>query len=127
MTHVCRRCLTAFSSQPVLVDHIDRCQKQKPTNINFSDKNHVKFEACQMRVLVPIRVYADFYCIIQPRTNSNNPNVLIKQIPIAVGFYLRTPSANKCYSYFGTDCVKWFVKEMLTLQHEANDYFKTNF
>ena len=27
MKHVCRRCLTAFSSQPVLIDHIDRCQK----------------------------------------------------------------------------------------------------
>ena len=26
MKHVCRRCLTAFSSQPVLIDHIDRCQ-----------------------------------------------------------------------------------------------------
>ena len=24
MKHVCRRCLTAFSSQPILIDHIDR-------------------------------------------------------------------------------------------------------
>ena len=31
MKHVCRSCLTAFSSQQVLIDHIDRCQiKNQP-------------------------------------------------------------------------------------------------
>ena len=123
MKHVCRRCLTAFSSQPVLMDHIDRCQKQKPTNFTFSYKNHLKFEDYHMRVSVPVRVYADFECINQPQ---NDPNVLSKQIPIAVGINLITPSGNKYYSYFGTDCVKWFVKEMLTLEHEANKCFKIN-
>ena len=44
MRWVCRRCLTAFSSQPVLIDHIDRCQKQQPTKITFSWKNQLKFE-----------------------------------------------------------------------------------
>ena len=43
MKHVCR-CLTAFSSQPVLIDHLDRCQKQKTTYIAFSWKDHPKFE-----------------------------------------------------------------------------------
>ena len=43
MKHVGRRCLTAFNSQRVLIDHIDRCQKQKPTNSRFSWKNHLKF------------------------------------------------------------------------------------
>ena len=36
-----------------------------------------------MKVEVPIREYADFECINQP---INNPNVLLKQTPIAVGF-----------------------------------------
>ena len=63
------------------------------------------------------------YCINQPQ---NNPNVLLKQIQIAVGYYLITPSGNKYYSSFGTDCVERFVNETLTLQHEANTSFKTN-
>ena len=79
-----------------------------------------------MKVPVPIRVYADFECINQPENFPNNPNVLFKQIPIAVGFYLITPSGSKYCSYFGIDCVKRFVNEMLTLQHEANMHFKTN-
>ena len=123
MKHVCRRCLTAFSSQPVLFDHIDRCQKQQPTKITFSWKDQLKFEDYQMKVPVPIRVYADFECINQPQ---NTPNVLFKQIPIAVGFYVISPSGNKYSSYFGTDCTKWFVKEMLKLELEANNYTKTN-
>ena len=64
MKHVCRSCLTAFSSQQVLIDHIDRCQKQKPTNITFSCKDQLKFEDYHMKVPVPIRVYADIECII---------------------------------------------------------------
>ena len=41
MKHVCRRCLTAFSSQPVLLDHMERCINQQPTNITLSWKDHL--------------------------------------------------------------------------------------
>ena len=54
MKWVCRRCLTAFSSEPVLVDHIDRCQKQQPTKITFSWKDQLKFEHYHMKIPVPI-------------------------------------------------------------------------
>ena len=123
MRWVCRRCLTAFSSQPVLIDHMERCIKQQPTKISFSYKDHLKFEDHHMKIPLPIRVYADFECIIQPQ---NILNVLFKQIPIAVGFYVISPFGNKYSSYFGKDCTKWFVKEMLKLELEANKYFKTN-
>ena len=123
MKHVCRRCFTAFYSNDVLNNHIERCINQQPTNITFSWKNQLKFEDYYMKVPVPIRVYADFECINQPQ---KNPKVLFKQIPIAVGFYVISPFGNKCNSYFGTDCNEWFVKEMLILEQEANKYFKTN-
>ena len=123
MKHVCRRCLTAFSSQPVLIDHIDRCQKQQPTKITFSWKDQLKFEDYHMKVPVPIRVYADFECINQPQ---NTPNVLFKHIPIAVGYYVISPFGNYYYSYFGIDCTTWFVNRMLTLEKIASKYFKTN-
>ena len=123
MKWVCRRCLTAFSSEDILNQHIDRCQKQQPTKIAFSWKNQLKFEDYYMKVPVPIRVYADFECINQPQ---NNPKVLFKKIPIAVGYYQISPFGNNYSSYFGTDCTKWFVKEMLKLEQEANKDFKTN-
>ena len=127
MKWVCRRCLTAFSSQPVLFDHIERCIKQQPTNITFSWKDHLKFEDYHMKVPVPIRVYADFECINQPTDDREAaPKVLYKEIPIAVGFYLISPFGNKYSSYFGESCVTWFVNEMLTLENIASNYFETN-
>ena len=127
MKWVCRRCLTAFSSEDILNQHIDRCQKQQPTNITFSWKDHLKFEDYHMKVLVPIRVYADFECINQPTDDREAaPKVLFKQIPIAVGFYLISPFGNEYYSYIGVDCVAWFVNGMLTLEKIASEYFETN-
>ena len=86
-----------------------------------------------MKNPVPRRVYADFECINQPQNTAKlcshtegalrnpdtegtlcNPKVMFKQIPIAVGFYLISPSGNKYYSYFETDCTKRFVNKMLT-------------
>ena len=143
MKHVCRRCLTAFSSQPVLTDHIDRCQKQQPTNITFSWRDQLKLEDYHMKIPLSIRVYADFDCINQPtytaKLASHNPNVVYKHIPVAVGYYLISPPGSFCvtpyrneyYSYFDEgctggqqSCVEWFVDEMLTLQREAKRYFK---
>ena len=76
-----------------------------------------------MKIPLPIRVYADFGFINQPQ---NTPNVVFKQIPIEVGYYLISPFGNENCSYFGTDCTKRFVNEMLTLEKIASDYFKTN-
>ena len=123
MKHVCRRCLTAFSSQPVLIDHMERFIKQPPTKISFSYKDHLKFEDHHMKISLPIGVYADFECINQPQ---KDPKVLFKQIPIAVGYYVISPFGRYYYSYFGTDCTKWFVNRMLTLEKIASKYFKTN-
>ena len=127
MKWVCRRCLTAFSSEHILSQHIDRCQKQQPTNITFSWKDHLKFEDYHMKVPVPIRVYADFECInLKSDFREAAPQVLYKQIPIAVGFYLISPFGNNYSSYLGESCVTWFVNEMLTLEKIANIYFETN-
>ena len=131
---VCRRCLTAFSSEDILNRHIDRCQKQQPTNITFSWKDHLKFEDYHMKVPVPIRVYADFECINQPTDDPRgDPKVLFKQIPNAVGFCPISPFGNEYYSYFGVDCtegqqraVTWFVNETLTLEKTPSEYFETN-
>ena len=142
MKWVCRRCLTAFSSEDILNQHIDRCQKQQPTNITFSWKDHLKLEDYHMKVPVPIRVFANFECInLKSDIFKGHPKVLYKQIPIAVGFYLISPFGNQYCSYFGEGCtaegtegqgeatqsaVTWFVNEMLTLEKIASEYFETN-
>ena len=120
---MCRRCLTAFSSEQILFDHTSRCINQQPTNITFSWKDQLKFEENVIKIPLPIEVYADFNYNNQP---TNNPKVIFKQIPIAVVFYLISPCGNCYYSYFGESCVTWFVIESMTLEHIASEYFKTN-
>ena len=82
MKWVCRRCLTAFSSEDILNQHIDRCQKQQPTNITFSWKDHLKFEDYHMKVPVPIRVYADFECINQQMTPKVTPKYYLNKFQL---------------------------------------------
>ena len=119
MKWVCRRCLTAFSSEQILFNHTSRCINQQPTNILFIWKNHLKFENNFMKIPLPLRVYADFECNNQP---TYDPKVLFEQISIAVGFYLMSPFGNEYCSYFGEgctaestegqqSCVTWFVKK----------------
>ena len=56
MKWVCRRCLTAFSSEQFLFDHTSRCINQQPTNITFSWKDHLKFEDNFRKIQLQIRV-----------------------------------------------------------------------
>ena len=118
MKWVCRRCLTALSSEQILFDHTSRCINQQLTNITFNWKDHLRFEDNFMKIPLPTRVYADFECIIQP---TNNPKVFFGQIPLAVGFYLISPGGNCYYSYFGESCVTRFVNEILTLEKTASN------
>ena len=94
MNDVCRRCLTAFSSQPVLIDHIDRCTNQKFSKLKFSWKQHLMFEDHHMKVPLSVRVYANLECKIQPRNTKStqsaylafsDPEVLFKRITMSVG------------------------------------------
>ena len=155
MKCVCRRCLTAFSSEDILNQHIDLCQKQQPINISFSWKDRLKFEDYHMKVPVPIRVYADFECInhtvpqptelhtntegalhdreaavaIAPIDKSKgDPKVLFNSncSRLLSNFTIWAPIGYEYCSYFGVYCVEWFVNKMLTLENIASNYFDTN-
>ena len=56
MKHVSRRCLTAFKSQPVLLDPVERCINQQQTNITFNWKDRLKFEDHHMKIPINFRV-----------------------------------------------------------------------
>ena len=82
MKQVCRLCPIAFSSIDSLYQHIENFINQQPTKISFGWKDQIKFEDNHMKIPLPIRVYADFECFIQPQYN---PKVVFTQIPMALG------------------------------------------
>ena len=80
---VCRRCLTAFSAQGVLNDHMKRCLNQNNSSISFPKSNCFMFNDYYMKIPIPFRVYAHFECNIQPHQNETiklktlNENLLL--------------------------------------------------
>ena len=50
MKHSCRGCLTGFSSEQNLSDHIERRKKQTPAIIGFSWKDKIVFEDHHMKM-----------------------------------------------------------------------------
>ena len=117
---MCRRCLTAFSSQDSLKDHIERCHKQQPTKLNSSWNDHLTFQGYHSKVYV--RISVDFECFTQ---HQGITKVLIEHISIAVG-YFTSHFGNQYYTYFGAGCETWIVNEMLFLGKDAKKYLKTN-
>ena len=126
MQHVCRRCLTAFSSQPVLIDHMEICIHQKPTIIKFQlQKSHLKFEDHHMKVNLPIGIHADFECL---KINvDDNPKIIYKQVPTYSRIFFKiSPWQTEFYSYQGIDSVNWFVKQMWNFEKDTKNFFKND-
>ena len=126
MKHVYRKCKTAFRSYELLNDHKERCSKQKPANIGFTYEDKTMFEDHQMKVQLQFGVYADFECINQPHHKPDHQDILHKQLPIAMGYYLISQFGKENKSCFDEECIHWFVKEMLELQTTSCGYNKGN-
>ena len=110
MKPVCRRCITAFSTNDDLLDHIEKCIKQKPAKIGFSWRAKITFDYFHMKIEILFRVFAYFECFIQRCDCPDKPDmqnkILSKQIPNAVGLFIITPIENKYNYKCGIDCVK---------------------
>ena len=83
--------------------------KTKITQYQFKFEGSSQLWRQPHEITRPRIVYADFECINQPQ-----PKVVFKQFPIAVGTYEISSFGSLYYSYLGTDCVNWFVYEMVT-------------
>ena len=82
----CIQFRTSFSG------HLERCLKEKQTNFGFIWKDENLFGDHHMKISLSFRVYADFECINQPVAHhAPNPSILLKQIPIELGYYIVSP------------------------------------
>ena len=72
MKHVCRRCLTVFSSIDIPYQHMERCNTKPATKISLSWKDHLTFEDHHMKIGLPFRVFADFECFNQPQNEPRS-------------------------------------------------------
>ena len=59
---VCRRCLSCFCYENVLVKHRKRCEQQEITSIKVSEESHIYWKKHFQKIPLYFRIYADFEC-----------------------------------------------------------------
>ena len=57
-------------SECVLNNHIDMCQSNEACKIDFPEDDYLYFKSYHTKIVIPIRVYADFECFNIPNTKQ---------------------------------------------------------
>ena len=87
---VCRRCLTCFTNENVLVKHSERCREQDITAIRLSKENHLMWKKHFHKIPLHFRIYGDFECnnkIEDSHIGSKTTNIF-RQNPMCNGFFI---------------------------------------
>ena len=128
---VCRRCLTCFTNENVLVKHTERCKQQDITAIRVSKDSHLMWKKHFHKIPLYFRIYGDFECN-NKRENSNIGNKttnIFRQNPMCNGFYIVSEMNDVLQSgwhlsAFGEGNVEWFVNGVIKIENKMNFYFK---
>ena len=107
----------------------------------------IKFKDWYMKIDPPMWIAADFECMNLPINNNNNNDDNVNVIdhdnngvtdklfinkPVSIGYNIvKNPDYDNLnlekdgyIKYFGEDCVKWFINEMLEIESYMKTYFK---
>ena len=127
---ICRRCLSCFEHEHVLMKHKDRCEQQDFTAIKLPLDKQLNWKKHYQKITLSFRIYADFECNNSP-VESNvglHTTNIYKQNPVCNGYYivsdLHSVLQSGYVSNFGPNNVDWFVDEIIKLENKMNFYFK---
>ena len=128
---VCRRCLSCFTNENVLVKHTERCKQQDITAIRVSKDSHLMWKKHFHKIPLYFRIYGDFECNNKREYSNigNKTTNIFRQNPMCNGFYIVSEMDNVLQSGwhlspFGEDNVEWFVNEVIKIENKMNFYFK---
>ena len=127
---ICRRCLTCFTNENVLVKHTERCRQQDITAIRVSKDSHLMWKKHFHKIPLYFRIYGDFECNnkIEGSHIGNKTTNIFKQNPMCNGFYIVSELKNVLqsghHSTFGGNNVEWFVNEVIKIENKMNFYFR---
>ena len=128
---ICRRCLSSYTSENMLIKHKEKCGDDNITVIKTSNKSHLYWEKYFHKNPLYFRIYADFEadnekdnsCIGNKKTN------IYKQNPVLNGYHIVSElndvlKSDYYKSPLGYDNVDWFVDEVIKLVNKMAFYFK---
>ena len=129
---ICRRCLSSYTSENMLMLHKPKCAKimillllELQVNHIFIGKKH--FHKNQLN----FRIYADFEADNEKDNSSigNKTTNIYKQNPVVNGYRIAselndTLQGGYYKSPLGYNNVDWFVEEVIKLENKVAFYFK---
>ena len=128
---ICRRCLSSYTSENMLIKHKPKCENNNITTIRTSNESHLHWKKHFHKNPLYFRIYADFEADNE-KDNSiigNKTTNIYKQNPVLNGYHivseLEDILKNEYYkSPLGYDNVDWFVDEVIKLENKMAFYFK---
>ena len=128
---VCRRCLSSYTSENMLMKHKQKRGDDNITTIKTSNESHSYRKKDFHKNPLYFRVYADFEADNEKHNYSigNKTTNIYKQNPILNGYHIISEFEdvfeNGYYkSSLGYNNVDWFVNEVIKLENKMAFYFK---
>ena len=129
--YICRRCLSSYTSENMLVKHKPKCENNDITTIKTSNESHLHWKKHFHKNPLYFRKYADFEADNEKDISSigNKTTNIYKQYPVLNGYHIVSELEDVLKSDYyksplGNDNVDWFVDEVIKLENKMAFYFK---
>ena len=128
---ICRRCLSSYTSENMLIKHKPKCETNDITSIKTSNESHLHWKKHFHKNPLNFRIYADFEDDNEKdNTCIGNKTINVyKQNPVLNDFHIVSEledvlKSNYYRSPLGYDNVEWFVDQIIKLENIMAFYFK---
>ena len=128
---ICRRCLSSYTSENMLMKHKEKCGDDNITVIKTSIESHLQWKKHFHKNPLYFRIYADFEADNEKDDSiiGNKTTNVYKQNPVLNGYHIVSEledvlKSNYYKSPLGYDNVDWFVDEVIKLENKMAFYFK---
>ena len=129
--YVCRRCLSSYTSENMLMKHKPKCENNDISTIKTSSESHLNWKKHFHKNPLYFRIYADFEADNE-KDNSivgNKTTNIYKQNSVLNGYHLISELEDVLKSDYyksplGYNNVDWFVDEVIKLENKMAFYFK---
>ena len=129
--YICRRCLSSYTSENMLMKHKEKCGDDNITTIRTSNESHLQWKKHFHKNPLYFRIYADFEAENEKdNTCIGNKTINIyKQNPVLNGYHIVSEledilKSDYYKSPLGYNNVDWFVDEVIKLENKMAFYFK---
>ena len=128
---ICRRCLSSYTSENMLIKHKQKCGDDNITTIKTSNESHLFWKKHFHKNPLYFRIYADFEADNEKDNSKigNKTTNIYKQNPVLNGYRIISELEEVLESGYyesplGYDNVDWFVDEVVKLENKMTFYFK---